>query len=151
MINTLSLELGPFSPHFRHVKRGTLYRNLFYAFLYTGPRPVADETPLLFALDRNTRSYVLLGPDFERTPGHLVFATTVTLQTLAPLKQGSRLMVYAGEDARLWARSPTEMKDGRFQNLTVEEKTEWRRVQAEEDARQLRLFEVRDPPAKGCL
>jgi hypothetical protein len=35
----------------------------------------------------------------------------------AQIKEGDRLVIYQGEDGKLWARFPDDFKDGRFEEF----------------------------------
>jgi hypothetical protein len=39
------------------------------------------------------------------------------VQCSQPIKEGDPLVVYAGEDGKLWARPQAEFEDGRFEEL----------------------------------
>jgi hypothetical protein len=43
------------------------------------------------------------------------------LQTEKPLPDGTTLVLYQGEDGRLWVRTPAEFVDGRFLALPAPE------------------------------
>lgn len=53
----------------------------------------------------------------KRGTDYTVVAGEATLQTSLPMTDGADLIVYRGDDGKVWARPVTEFADGRFERL----------------------------------
>lgn len=112
----------PWEPTHRHVKRGSEYRMLGVGFVELKDEfAIYDNNPVALRLDKNDVYYINRFAATFNLVGDETYLGTARAQVSdgQVIRNGDAVVVYQGNEGRLWVRPFEQFMDGRFVQITA--------------------------------